>query len=92
MFPASFGGDMAEYTLYLHQESPKAFLVSMDPYGDRRNKYSANWVPASQVEVVSRRVVGWNSVIVLEIPDWLADKLGLDASLDADDNDNTVIE
>ena len=75
------------YLLYLHQQTPRAFLVSTDQYGDRKHNYSAFWLPASQVtEVSRRRSLREGEQILLEIPQWLAERHRLDPTLDGEDD------
>lgn len=79
--------DRHQYLLHLHQETGRAFLVSKSENGDRRGSYSAFWLPKSQVTEVSRRTLRFGAQqILLEIPEWLAQRNGLDASLDGEDD------
>lgn len=59
---------MRPFTLHLHQDTARDFLVSTD--GDVERSF---WLRKDYVEVESR----WNGQIVCRIPDWLAKERGL---------------
>lgn len=81
------------YTLFAFHDTAAAIMVGKEK-SDREND-KAFWLPLSQVEVV------WDVMspdgtrsVSLEVPDWLAERCGLDPSLDGEDEPpiNEVID
>lgn len=61
--------NLTEITVQLHQETPRAILVSDDGDNDK-----AVWLPKSQVEFVAK---SGSDVIEVTLPEWLATERGL---------------
>jgi len=73
--------EASSYTLILFHETDRAYLVGEDPADRETDK--AFWLPSSQVEMDPTLRKGGVEWADFEIPEWLADEKGLDASLSA---------
>jgi hypothetical protein len=75
----------AIYLLFFASESPKAYLVGRDRIVYGKDLF---WLPKSQVALnrESRDKEG-NRWGYFDIPNWLAEKCGLDSSLDGEDDE-----
>lgn len=72
----------SRYQLYLFADTQRAVLVDKEPKGHKLHQ--GFWLPKSQIDVVERKRDGWDEVVVLDIPLWLAERNNLDATLDGE--------
>lgn len=56
-----------ELSLWVHRDTPRAFLVS-----DDKDLKKAKWVPKSQIEVLSKN----GGAYEIKMPQWLAKQRG----------------
>lgn len=74
----------ATYQLLIFHETPRAWMVGRER-SDRENEKSF-WLPKSQAQLEVEFTHKGQTLGHFIIPDWLAEKNGLDASLDGEDD------
>lgn len=78
----------SKYSLFLFSETNKAWLV-----GKKKTDHETGdsfWLPKSQCVIVDEIRHDGSDMLIVFIPDWIAEKEGLDPSLDGEDGE--VIE
>lgn len=69
------------FQLYLFADTKKAVLVGKTPECKRKKDF---WLPKSQVDIIEQKRDGWDELVTLDIPQWLAERSGLDVTHDGE--------
>lgn len=72
----------SRFKLYLFANTEKAVLVGKLPESKVLNE--AFWLPKSQIDLIDEKHNGWDNVATIDIPQWLAERHEIDATLDGE--------
>jgi len=70
------------FQLYLFADTQKAVLVGKLPESKVLNEVF--WLPKSQVDIIEQKRDGWDQLVTLDIPQWLAERNNLDVTIDGE--------